>query len=143
MARGVERATRKQPLRHPEPLTRVDLRPVREGPLGAVCVQPPPTGQPTQALLHGPQLRLALRLHPHADAHASGGPKVSVVEHVLRIEKKLSRAYYKLLLKIPLHTARMETELLFLYGSPVTQCMRRRPARLAAGTITSRCGETT
>lgn len=77
MAGGVERAARQQSLRHQEPLARVDLRPVCEGPLGAVCVQPPPTGQPAQTLPDGSQLRLALRLHPDADAHAPGGPEVS------------------------------------------------------------------
>ena len=77
VAGGVERAARQQSLRHQEPLARVDLRPVCEGPLGAVCVQPPPTGQPAQTLPDGSQLRLALRLHPDADAHAPGRPEVS------------------------------------------------------------------
>lgn len=79
VARGVERAARQQSLRHPEPVACVDLCPVGEGPLGAVSLQPPTSGQPAQALSHGPQLRLAVRLHPHADAHACGRPEVSVL----------------------------------------------------------------
>jgi len=59
----------------------VDLCPVCEGPLGALCVQPPPTGQLAQTLPHSTQLRLALRLHSNADAHAPSGPKVSVLQH--------------------------------------------------------------
>lgn len=79
MAGGVERSARQQSLRHPEPVPRVDLRTVGEGPLGAVCVQPAEAGQPSQALPHRAQLRLALRLHTHADAHAPGGPQVGVL----------------------------------------------------------------
>lgn len=59
----------------------MDLCPVCEGPLGAVYIQPPPTGQPAQALPHSSQLRLALRLHSNADAHAPGRPEVSVLQH--------------------------------------------------------------
>lgn len=77
MAGGVERAPGQQPLRHPEPLARVDLCPVGEGPVGAVPAQPPAAGQPAQALPHRPQLRLAVRLRSHADAHAAGGSQVS------------------------------------------------------------------
>lgn len=77
MAGGVERAARQQPLRHQEPFTRVDLCPVCEGPMGAVHIQPPPTGQPAQALPDSSQLRLALRLCSDADAHATGRSKVS------------------------------------------------------------------
>lgn len=40
-------------------------------------IQPPPTGQPAQALPHSSQLCLALRLHSNADAHAPGRPEVS------------------------------------------------------------------
>lgn len=55
----------------------MDLCPVGEGPLGTVYLQPPPAGQPAQALPHGAQLRLALRLHPNAAAHTLGRPQVS------------------------------------------------------------------
>lgn len=58
----------------------MDLCPVCERPLGAVCVQPPSTGQPAQTLPHGSQLCLALRFHSNADAHAPGRPKVSVLK---------------------------------------------------------------
>lgn len=59
----------------------MDLCPVCEGPLGAVYIQPPPTGQPAQALPHSSQLCLAIRLHSHADAHAPGRPEVSFLQH--------------------------------------------------------------
>lgn len=81
MARGVECAAREQSLWHQEPLTRVALRPVRKGPLGPVHLQSPPRGQPAQTLPHSSELRLALRLHSTADAHAPGGPKVSFFSH--------------------------------------------------------------
>lgn len=81
VARGVERTARKQSLWHKKPVTRVDLCPVGEGPMGAVCIQPPPTGQPAQTLPHSSQLRLALRLYSNADAHAPGRHKVSVLEN--------------------------------------------------------------
>lgn len=55
----------------------MDLCPVHEGPLGAVCIQPPTTGQLAQALRHRSELRLALCFHSNADAHAPGRPKVS------------------------------------------------------------------
>lgn len=78
----------------------MDLCPVGEGPLGAVCVQPPPTGQPAQALPHSSQLCLALRLHTNADAHALGGPKVSVFEH----SRGFRRDYETSLLSVPVLT---------------------------------------
>ncbi len=77
VARGVERLACQQSLWYQEPLTRLDLCPVCEGPLGALHIQPPPTGPPAKALPHCSQLRLALRLHSDADAHAARRPKVS------------------------------------------------------------------
>lgn len=77
VAGGVEHAAGQQPLRHPQPVARVDLRPVGEGPVGAVPAQLPAAGQPAQALPHRPQLRLAVRLRSHADANAAGRSQVS------------------------------------------------------------------
>lgn len=56
----------------------MDLCPVCEGPLGVVYLQPPAPRQPSQALPHGSQLRLALCVHSNADALTPGGPKVSL-----------------------------------------------------------------
>lgn len=87
VARGVERAACQQPIWHQECLTRVDLCTVCERPLGAVSVQPPPTGQPAQTLLHSSQLCLALRLHSNADAPAPGRPKVRIVKHNTKLRR--------------------------------------------------------
>lgn len=77
------------------------FRPVCEGPLGAVFLQPPPKGQPAQTLPHRAQLRLALCLHSTADAHAPGGPKVGFLR--LRIE---FRQHFHFILYFPYYWQR-------------------------------------
>ena len=77
MAGGVERPAGQQQLRRQEPLARVDLCAVGEGPVGAVPLQLPAARPPAQALPHGAQLRLALRLHQATAPHATGRPQVS------------------------------------------------------------------
>lgn len=76
MVGGVERSPGQQPLRCKEPLPRLDIRSVRQGPLGPLPLQLPAAGAPAQALPHGPPLRLALRLHSPPAGDAPGGPQV-------------------------------------------------------------------
>lgn len=83
MAGRVERPAGQQPLRHPQPVARVDLGAVGERPVGAVHVQPAATGLPAQALPRRPRLRVALRLRSAADAHAVGRPQVRVNQSAL------------------------------------------------------------
>lgn len=73
---GMERGPGQQPLRCEEPLPRLDLRAICQRPLGPVPLQLPPSGKLAEALPHGPQLCLALRLHPAAVRDAAGRPKV-------------------------------------------------------------------
>lgn len=76
VAGGVDGSPGQQLVRREEPQPRVDLCPVREGPMGALPPHLPATGEPAQALSHRPELRLALRLHAAAAAAATGRPQV-------------------------------------------------------------------
>lgn len=76
VAGGVDGSPGQQLVRREEPKPRVDLCPVRKGPVGALPAHLPTAGEPAQALSHRPELRLALRLHTAAAAAATGRPKV-------------------------------------------------------------------
>lgn len=80
----------------------MDLCSVCQGPLGAVHIQPPPTGQPSQALPHSSQLRLALCLHSDADAHAPGRPKVSALSDYSVVRREHETLLYFYFLHIPI-----------------------------------------
>lgn len=81
---GVDRPAGEQLVRREEPEPRLDLRAVREGPLGAVSAHLPAPGAPTQTLLHRSGLRLALRLHTATAAAAPGGPQVQKKNYILK-----------------------------------------------------------
>lgn len=81
MAGGVDGSTGEQFLRREEPQPRVDLRPVCEGPVGAVSSHLLAAGEPAQTLPHRPGIRLALCFHAASTAAASCGPQV--LEHTL------------------------------------------------------------
>lgn len=76
VAGGVDSSPGQQLVRREEPQPRVDLCPVRKGPMGALPPHLPAAGKPSQALSHRPELRLALCLHSAAAAAATGRPQV-------------------------------------------------------------------
>lgn len=87
----------------------MDLCTVCERPLGLVHVQPPPTGQPAQTLLHSSQLRLALCLHSNADAHAPGRPKVRIIKHNAELRRKPKDLFFLTFNSTPLYTKKTVT----------------------------------
>lgn len=71
VAGGVDGPAGQQLLRRQEPQSRLDLRPVLKGPLGALSAHLLAAGASAQTLPHRPGIRLALRLHAAPAAAAS------------------------------------------------------------------------
>lgn len=126
---GVDSSPGQQLVRREEPQPRVDLCPVREGPMGALPPHLPAAGEPAQALSNRPELRLALRLHTAAAAAATRRPQVQ-----------------QLTLFLSFHCSSSSTKLSsnpLACLSAAVRWMQRRPAQRAQATTTSRCGATT
>ena len=84
VAGWVDSSVGEQFIRREEPQPRLDLRPVCEGPMGALSAHLLATGAPSQALLHCSRICLALCFHTATAAAATSWPQVQ--EHTFDID---------------------------------------------------------